>query len=67
MKKVKVILSKDAEIVLRYLNEESNKSKIEKSILKSVLQKFELLKLNFQYGNPIAKKLIPEKYIKNTE
>ena len=63
MKKVKIILSKEAEEVFKYLNQKAINSKIEKSILKSVKEKSELIKENFQYGNPIAKKLIPEDYI----
>jgi len=63
VKIVKVRLSKEAEEVFKYLNKESKKSKIEKSILKSIQQKSELIKSNFQYGNPIAKKLIPNEYI----
>lgn len=63
MKIVKVRLSKEAKEVFEYLNKEAGKSKIEKSILKSILQKSELIKSNFQYGNPVAKKLIPEGYV----
>ena len=63
MKTVKVKLSKEAEEVFKYLNKESTKSKIEKSILKSILQKSKLIKSNFQYGDPISKKLIPKEYI----
>lgn len=64
MKITKIKLSKEAEEVFVYLNQESKNSKIEKSILKSVLQKSELIKENFQYGDPISKKLIPEEYVK---
>ena len=63
MKIVKVKLSEEAEEVLKYLNIEAEKSKIEKSILKSIHQKSELIKSNFQYGDPITKKLIPKEYI----
>ena len=63
MKQVRIKLSKEAEEVFKYLNEEAKKSKIERSILKSILEKSELIKVNFQYGNPIAKKLIPKRYI----
>jgi hypothetical protein len=64
MKIIKLKLSKEAEEVFMYLNEESKNSKIEKSILKSVKQKSDLIKANFQYGDSIAKKLIPNEYIK---
>ena len=63
MKIIKIKLSEEAEEVFIYLNQESKNSKIEKSILKSILQKSELIKMNFQYGDPIAKKLIPKEYI----
>jgi len=63
MKFVKIILSPEAQEVYRYLNREALHSKIERSILKAVKSKGELIKINPQYGNPIAKKLIPKEYI----
>jgi len=63
MKIVKVKLSEEAREVFEYLNAQSEKSKIEKSILNSIKQKAELIKSNFQYGDPIAKALIPKEYI----
>lgn len=63
MKKVRVVLSKDAREVFEYLNQESVNSKEEKSILNSIKQKTELIKANPQYGNPISKKLIPKEFI----
>jgi len=63
MKDVKIILSEEAKEVFDYLNKESRSSKIEKSILNAVKQKFEFIKLNPHYGNPISKTLIPQKYI----
>jgi hypothetical protein len=65
MKKVKVIFSPDAEEVYKYLNEASSQSKIERSILNAVNKKIELVKANFHYGEPIAKKLIPQEYKTN--
>ncbi len=62
MKKVRVILSKEAEEVFKYLNEQSTKYKNERSILKAIKEKSELIKKNFQYGDPIAKRLIPKEY-----
>jgi len=62
MKEVRVILSKEAGEVYRYLNAESTKSKIERSILKAVNQKVQLIKQNPHYGDPVSKKLIPEEY-----
>lgn len=64
MKIIKVKLSKEAEEIFEYLNDESKNSKIERSILKSIIQKSELIKKNFQYGEPVSKKLIPKEYIK---
>ena len=60
MKKVRVIFSPEAEEIYKYLNEQSPNSKTESMILNAVNKKIELIKLNMHYGNPIAKKLIPE-------
>lgn len=62
MKTVEVVLSDEAEEVYNYLNKEAPCSKIENGILKAVNKKVELIKANPHYGNPIAKKLIPEEY-----
>ena len=59
MKSVKVILSSEAEEVYKYLVSESDRSKIERSILNAFEKKKELIKLNSHYGEPIAKNLIP--------
>jgi len=64
MKKVRIILSPDAEEVYKYLNEEAVASKIEKSILNAVNKKVELIKTNVHYGDPIPKDRIPLEYIK---
>lgn len=63
MKKVRVILSDDAEEVFHYLNEQASESKIERSILNSIKKKVDLIKVNPHYGDPISKKLIPDEYI----
>lgn len=52
----------DAEEVYTYLNKQAPKSKTEKTILKSLTKKVELIKYNPHYGDPIAKKLIPKEY-----
>ena len=65
VKKIKVILSSDAEEVIKYLVQKSNNSKIEKSILNAINKKIGLIKINCHYGQPIAKKLIPQIYKKN--
>jgi len=62
MKKVRVIFSSEAEEVYKYLNSEAPNSKTESMILNAVNKKIELIKLNMHYGNPIAKKLIPDEY-----
>jgi len=65
MKNMKIILSPEAEEVYKFLVVESRTSKIEKSILNAFNRKKDLVKLNAHYGDPIAKKKIPEEYIKN--
>ena len=62
MKKVKVVLSEEAEEVYRYLNEHASESKIERSVFNSVKKKVELIKANPHYGDPVSKKLIPKEY-----
>jgi len=62
MKEVKIILSQEARKVFEYLNKESEYSKTEKTILKAIREKAELIKQNPHFGNPIAKKLIPKEY-----
>ena len=62
MKKVRVIFSPEAEEVYKHLNEISPSSKIDRSILIAINKKVELIKINIHYGEPIAKKLIPEEY-----
>ena len=62
MKKVRVVFSPEAEEVYKYLNEQATHSKTERTILNAINKKIELIKVNFHYGNPIAKNLIPEEY-----
>jgi len=62
MKKVRVIFSPEAEEVYKFLNEEAPNSKTERTILKAINKKVELINANMHYGNPIAKNLIPQKY-----
>lgn len=64
MKKVRVILSPDAEEIYKYLNEHASESKIENTILKAIKRKRDLITANPHYGEPIAKKLIPKEYTK---
>ncbi len=65
MKKVRVILSPEAEEVYNHLNKEAPNSKTENTILKAINKKVELIKVNPHYGNPISKKLIPQEYKEN--
>jgi hypothetical protein len=67
MKQVRVILSEDAKEVYEFLNREAANSKQERSILNSINQKIEFIKLNPHYGNPVPKKLIPKEYLKKYE
>jgi len=62
MKRVRVILSPDAEEVYNHLNKEAPTSKTENTILKAINKKVELIKANPHYGDPISKKLIPQEY-----
>jgi len=62
MKNIRVILSPEAEEVYNYLNEQSPTSKTERTIFNSLTKKVELIKANHHYGEPIAKKLIPNEY-----
>ncbi len=60
MKKVIVKLSPDAKEIYFYLKQ--SKYKVDKSILKAIEYKKELIKADHRYGNPISKKLIPRYY-----
>jgi Txe/YoeB family toxin of Txe-Axe toxin-antitoxin module len=62
LKKVIVVLSPEAEEVYNYLNKEAPTSKTERMILNAINKKVELIKINYHYGNPIAKDLIPQEY-----
>jgi hypothetical protein len=63
MKNVRVILSPEAEEVYKRLNQEAERSKEARMLLKAINQKVELIKQNLHYGNPINKDLIPKEYI----
>lgn len=62
MKTTTVIFSPEAEEVYKYLNEQAPFSKNENTILKAIHNKIELIKANPHYGDPLAKKLIPDEY-----
>ena len=63
MRTARVVLSPEAEEVYYGLSERAKGSKIERSIVNAVKKKSELIKANFQYGDPVPKKLIPKEYI----
>jgi len=67
MKKVRVIFSPEAEEVYKHLNEIASNSKIDRSILNAINKKVDLIKANIHYGEPIAKRLIPEDYKRKYE
>lgn len=62
MKRIRVVFSPEAEEVYKYLNARASESKTENMILNALQKKIELIKSNVHYGDPIAKKLIPEEY-----
>jgi len=62
MKKVRVILSPEAKEVYEFLNREAIYSKFERTILNALCRKIDHIKSNVHYGQPIAKKLIPQEY-----
>jgi len=57
---VRVVFSQEAEEACKLLAESN--SKIERSILNAVRRKIEFIKMNPHYGEPIAKRLIPDEY-----
>jgi len=62
MKEIRVILSPEAREVYEKLNQDSEKSKQSRMLLKAINQKIDLIKQNIHYGDPIAKNLIPDEY-----
>lgn len=62
MKRIIIRLTPEAEEVYQSLKSKASHSKQEEALLNSFLNKIELTKNNIQYGQPIAKKLIPEEY-----
>jgi len=64
MKKIRVILSHDANKIYNDLIRKATTSKKERSILLAITKKVELIKSDPHYGDPISKSLIPKQYIK---
>lgn len=62
MKRVIISLTPEAEDVYQYLKIKAPNSKQEEILLNAFLHKVELIKRDFQYGQPIAKNLIPSEY-----
>jgi len=60
MKKITVKLSPDAKEVYFYLKQ--SRYKVDKSILRAIENKKDLIEENRNYGNPIQKRLIPNYY-----
>jgi len=60
LKPIRVVFSPEAEEVYKFLVKSN--SKIEKSILNAVRRKTEFITINAHYGEPVAKRLIPEEY-----
>lgn len=58
-----VTFSDEAEEAYDNLKGKSKNSKVEGSILRAIDQKIVWIKLDTNYGNPIAKNLIPNEYI----
>ena len=63
-KLIRIILSPEAQEVYAYLNKEAPNFKTERIIFRAINNKVELIKLNPHFGDPIAKKLIPNEYKK---
>ena len=61
-KSIEVIFSDQAKEMYDYLLEKSSTCKIERSILNAIKKKIELIKEDFFYGEPIAKRIIPSVY-----
>jgi hypothetical protein len=62
MRQIRTILSSDAEEAFKELTFKAKNSKIEASLLKSIQNKIQLIKINPHYGNPIEKSKIPQSY-----
>jgi hypothetical protein len=60
MEEVKILFSEEAEKTYQFLKKRF--SKIDNSLLNAIDKKSEIIKMNPRYGNPIAKKLIPQEY-----
>ena len=58
----KIEFSDESKKVLNYLLTKSKTSKTEKMMLKSISRKINIIKNKVDYGNSIAKKLIPKEY-----
>jgi len=62
MKTISIVLSKSAISQLDLISRDAEKSKRQKALFLSINRKFDILKSNFQYGDPMAKAKIPGVY-----
>ena len=61
--KIRVKFLPEVQEIYGELFRKAQRLKIERSILRAIDSKTELLKIDKNYGNPIAKNLIPEEYL----
>ncbi len=62
MKTTNILLAEKAKLIFETIASMAVHSKMHRSIHSSINRKIEILRLNFQYGDPIAKNLIPKIY-----
>ena len=63
-KRIRVVFSPEAEATYVMLQEHAPSSKTARSILRAIEKKVELIKTDCHYGQPVAKRLIPDSYRK---
>jgi hypothetical protein len=61
MNEIAIVFSEEAKEVFDYLK--CSSSKVDRSILRSLLKKVEILKNNPHYGDSVSKRLIPKEYV----
>jgi len=67
MKKIRIVFSREATEAYARLTKNSENSKINRSILKSINKKLELIKMDVHYGKHLPRKVIPREYIQKYE
>ncbi len=63
MKNINILLSEKAKAMFDLIQKDAPSSKQKRSLASSIGHKFEILRNNFQYGDPLSKTLIPTVYI----